>query len=327
MKQLLTLASLFLLCSVNAQQVPQFSQYLRNQYLVNPAAAGVYDFVDLTIGGRLQWLGFDDAPKTTYLYVSSPLSNAPKARYNPGLRISSGPVRNPEIRTGRLKHALGGQVVADQYGAFQQLRASITYALHVPLSRNYNLSFGTSLGLSNRSFLADRAQTLNMMTGAAYVDNTYDNFVANTGAQNTMDLGAGLYLYSDKMFFGISADQLTKDFVKFGNVETTFDPNMHFQGTAGVKIPLSRDLTLMPAVLAKYTDAAPLSIEGSLQFEYKEWLWIGASFRNEDAVVAMAGLNISERFKFGYSYDFNISRINNFSSGGHELVLGLMLGR
>ncbi|MCJ8292546.1 MAG: type IX secretion system membrane protein PorP/SprF [Crocinitomicaceae bacterium] len=327
MKRLLTIACFFALCSANAQQVPQFSQYLRNQYLVNPAAAGVYDFVDVTIGGRLQWLGFDDAPKTSYLYISSPLSNTPKTRYNPGLRISSGPVRNPEIRTGKLKHALGGQVIADQYGAFRQLRASVTYALHLPLSRNYNLSFGTSLGLSNRSFLADRAQTLNMMTGAAYVDNTYDNFVANTGAQNTMDVGAGLYLYSDNMFFGISADQLTKDFVKFGNVETTFDPNMHFQGTAGVKIPLSQNLTLMPAVLAKYTDAAPLSIEGSVLFEYKEWLWIGASFRNEDAVVAMAGLNISERFKFGYSYDFNISRVQNFSSGGHELVLGLMIGR
>jgi type IX secretion system PorP/SprF family membrane protein len=327
MKQLLTLACLFVLCSANAQQLPQFSQYLRNQYLVNPAAAGVYDFVDMTIGGRLQWLGFDDAPKTTYLYISSPISSTPRPRYNPGLRISSGPVRNPKIKTGRLKHALGGQIVADQYGAFQQLRASITYALHVPLSRDYNLSFGTSLGLSNRSFLADRAQTLNMMTSATYVDNTYDNYVANTGAQNTMDVGAGLYLYSDKMFFGISADQLTKDFVKFGNVQTTFDPNMHFQGTAGVKIPISKNLTLMPAVLAKYTDAAPLSIEGSLQFEYKEWLWIGASFRNEDAVVAMAGLNISERFKFGYSYDFNISSVQNYSSGGHELVLGLMLGR
>lgn len=327
MKRLLTIACVFALYSANAQQVPQFSQYLRNQYLVNPAAAGVYDFVDVTIGGRMQWLGFEDAPKTSYLYISSPLSNTAKPRYNPGIRISSGPVRNPEIKTGRLKHALGGQVIADQYGAFRQLRASVTYALHVPLSRDYNLSFGTSLGLSNRSFLADRAQTLNMMTGAAYVDNTYDNFVANTGAQNTMDVGAGLYLYSKNMFFGISADQLTKDFVKFGNVETTFDPNMHFQGTAGVKIPLSRDVTLMPAVLAKYTDAAPLSIEGSLLLEYKEWLWIGASFRNEDAVVAMAGLNISERFKFGYSYDFNISSVNNYSSGGHELVLGLMLGR
>lgn len=327
MKQLLTIACFFALYSANAQQVPQFSQYLRNQYLVNPAAAGVYDFVDVTVGGRLQWLGFDDAPKTSYLTISAPLSRTSRARYNPGLRISSGPVRNPEIKTGKLKHALGGQLIADQYGAFRQLRASVTYALHLPISRNYNLSFGTNLGLSNRTFLADRAQTLNMMTGAAYVDNTYDNFVANTGSQNTLDLGAGLYLYSKKMFFGISADQLTKDFVKFGNVATTFDPNMHFQGTAGVKIPVSSDITLMPAVLAKYTQNAPLSIEGSLQFEYKEWLWIGASFRNQDALVAMAGLNISDRFKFGYSYDFNISRMQNYSAGGHELVLGLMLGR
>lgn len=295
--------------------------------MVNPAAAGVYDFVDLTAGGRLQWLGFDDAPKTSYLYVSSPLKKQTRASYNPGIRISSGPVRNPEIRTGSLKHALGGQLIADQYGAFRQLRASVTYALHVPLSRNYNLSFGTNVGVSNRSFLADRAQTLNMMTGASYVDNTYDNFVANTGSQNTLDIGAGLYLYSDHLFVGVSADQLTKDFVKFGNVATTFDPNMHFQGTAGVKFPVSRDLTLMPAVLAKYTQFAPLSIEGSLQLEYKEWLWIGASFRNQDALVAMAGLNISERFKFGYSYDFNISRMQSYSAGGHELVLGLMLGR
>jgi type IX secretion system PorP/SprF family membrane protein len=326
MKQLLTLACFFVLYSVNAQQVPQFSQYLRNQYLVNPAAAGVYDFVDVTVGGRMQWLGFTDAPKTSYLYASSPLTRESRARYNPGIRISNGPVRNPEIRTGKFKHAMGGHVLADQYGAFRQLRAALTYALHVPLSRNYNLSFGTSLGVSNRSFLADKAQTLGMMTGTG-TDNTYDNFVANSGAQNTMDVGAGLYLYSKKMFVGISADQLTKDFVKFGNVQTAFDPNMHFQATGGVKFDISQNATLMPSFLAKYTQGAPLSIEGSLQYEYKEWLWIGASFRNQDALVAMAGLNISERFKFGYSYDFNISKVRNFSAGGHELVLGLMLGR
>ncbi len=326
MKHLLTIGCFFALSFSYAQQVPQFSQYLRNQYLVNPAAAGVYDFVDVTVGGRMQWLGFTDAPKSSYLYVSSPLTRTTRARYNPGIRISSGPVRNPEIRTGKFKHALGGQLLADQYGAFQQLRASVTYAIHLPLSRNYNLSFGTSLGLSNRSFLSDKAQTLSMLNGTGS-DNTYDNFVANSGAQNTFDLGAGLYLYSKKMFVGVSVDQLTKDYVKFGNVQTTFDPNMHFQATAGVKLPISQNATLMPAFLAKYTFGAPISIEGSLQYEYKEWLWVGASFRNQDALVAMAGLNISERFKFGYSYDFNISKVRNFSAGGHELVLGLMLGR
>ena len=68
------------------QQVPQFSQYLRNQYMVNPGAAGVYDFLDITAGGRLQWLGFEDAPKTSYLYASSPVSAKPRLKYNPALR-------------------------------------------------------------------------------------------------------------------------------------------------------------------------------------------------------------------------------------------------
>jgi hypothetical protein len=72
---------------------------------------------------------------------------------------------------------------------------------------------------------------------------------------------------------------------------------------------------------------APLSIEGSLQVEYKEWLWVGVSYRNKDAIIGMVGMNISERFKLGYSYDYSLSRFNNFTSGGHELVLGLMLGR
>ena len=63
------------------QQLPQYSQYLRNQYMVNPAAAGVYDFVDITLAGRLQWLGFENAPKTSYLSVTSPVSRTVKPKY------------------------------------------------------------------------------------------------------------------------------------------------------------------------------------------------------------------------------------------------------
>ncbi len=327
MKRLLTLGFVAVLFSGQAQQVPQYSQFLRNQFMVNQGAAGLYDFVDVTVGGRMQWLGFDDAPKTSYLYISSPLTKKPRTIYNPSLRVSNGPVRNPEIKVGKLKHALGGQFVADQYGAFRTLKAAVTYAVHVPLSREYNLSFGTSLGINNRSFLRDKAQTLNMLTGAAYTDNTYENFTANAASQNTMDLGAGLYFYSDKMFIGVSGDQLTKDFVKFGNKDSNFDPKKHFNATAGIKLPMGENLSLMPAVLVKYVQSAPISIDASLQLEYKEWLWCGASFRNQDAIVGMLGLNISERFKMGYSYDFNISRVNSYSSGGHELVVGLMLGR
>ncbi len=325
MRKIILTAALGLTTLAFGQQMPQFSQYLRNQYMVNPGAAGMYDFLDITLGGRMQWLGFKNAPMTTYLYASSPLSRTPRVKYNPALRVSNGPVRNAEIKTGKLKHAIGGMLLADQYGAYRQLKIAGTYALHIPVAKNYNLSFGVNAGLSNRAFLKDRAQTLNMMTGVG-VDNTYDTY-ANDAQSNTIDFGAGLYFYSNNMFIGVAAEQLTRDFISFGTSTANFDPNTHFQATAGYKFPISENLTLMPAVLAKFMQPAPLSIEGSLQLEYKEWLWIGASYRHTDAIVAMAGLNISKRFKFGYSFDYSLSRFNKHSAGGHEIVLGLMFGR
>lgn len=312
-----------------AQQLPQYSQYLRNTFMINPGAAGVYDFIDVTIGGRYQWAGFDNAPKTAYLYGSSPVPFN-KVRYNPSLRTSAGPVRNPEIMTGKLKHAIGAQMVMDEYGAFRRMSFNGVYAIHLPVTKKHNLSFGTKLGISNNSFLQDRAVVLTQMpgyTGAPMTDTEYDTYIANNGNKNFLDIGAGFYFYSKDMFIGISADQLTRDMVAFGSGTANFDPNMHFMLTAGYKFPITENLTLMPALIGKYMTPAPLSIEGSLQLEYKEWLWTAFSYRHTDAVVIMVGGNISERFKFGYSFDYSLSEFNNYTKGGHEIILGLMLGR
>ena len=328
MKKIFVLLSLVCAGSVNAQQIPQYSQYLRNQFMVNPGAAGVYDFVDITMSGRWQWVGFGDEPRTAYLSISSPVTRNPKPKYNPALRISNGPVRNPEIKTGKFKHAVGGQFVADQYGAFKRMNISGTYAIHMPVSKKYNLAFGTRLGMSNNTFLQDKAQVLNIVDQTqGYTDNTYNSFVSNQSSKWIMDLGVGFYLYSKNAFFGVSGDHLTRDLVEFGSGTANFNTQMHFNATAGVKFPLNENLTLTPAILAKMMSPAPISFEGSLQLEYKEWLWMGASYRHKDAVVGMVGLNISERFKFGYSYDFSLSRFSDLSAGGHEIVLGLMLGR
>ena len=90
---------------------------------------------------------------------------------------------------------------------------------------------------------------------------------------------------------------------------------------------MNNDLALIPGFLVKYMSPAPLSVDINIQAEYKNWIWMTVGYRHTDALILMAGLNISERFKFGYSYDFSVSRFNNYSSGGHELTLGLMLGR
>jgi len=330
MKKLLTVTAVLSLSSVFGQQNPQYSQYLRNQYMVNPAAAGVYNFVDVTMSGRWQWTGFDDSPRTAYLGGTVVLGKRNKERYNPAFRTGSGPVQNPEIKTGTLKHAVGGQLIADQYGAFRKMSFNATYAIHLPVSQNFNLSFGAKAGLSNNTFLQDKAVVLNSSDPyAAYAggDAEYDSYVANGSSKMILDIGAGMYLYSKKMFFGISADNLSRDFVEFGSGTANFNTQMHFNATGGVKLKLNDNLTLMPAVLAKFMLPAPPSIEGSLLVEYKEWLWAGLSYRHTDAIVPMVGLNVNNKFKFGYSYDYSISRFNTVSSGGHEIVLGFMLGR
>ena len=319
----------FIICGTSyAQQIPQYSQFQRNQFMINPAAAGVYDFVDITMSGRWQWLGVSDSPKTSYLAFSVPVRFTPKY-YNPGIRTSGGPIQNPEIKTGKLKHTFGGQLLADQYGAFRKFSFSGTYAIHVPLTKKVNLSFGVKAGLSNNSFLADQAQVLNIMAPDQnqYNDPTYDNFVQNQSNKYIMDVGAGLYLYSNNLFFGVAAEQLTRDMVEFGQGTANFDPQMHYSILGGYKITLTDQLTLTPGFLIKYMSPAPLSIDGNLQLEYNNWLWMTIGYRHTDAVIAMVGMNISERFKFGYSYDFSVSRFNSYSSGGHELTLGLMLGR
>ena len=315
--------SLFCFESIS-QQMPQYSQYLRNQYMINPGAAGVYDFMDITVGGRMQWVGFSDAPMTSYLSITSPIggNKSEKKIYNPGLHLSSGIVKNPEINTGKFKHAVGGQVVADQYGAFRKLQFSGTYAIHMPITKTYNLSFGTKLGLTNNSFLQDRAVVANAST---ITDNTYSGFIANSGSVNVMNLGVGLYFYSSKLFLGIAGDQLTRNLVHFGSGTASFDPKMHFNITGGMKLPIKENLTITPAFLAKYMDPTIPSLEGSLQLEFKEWLWTAVTYRHKDAIVGMLGMNISNRFKFGYSYDFSINQFKNYSSGGHEIVLGIML--
>jgi type IX secretion system PorP/SprF family membrane protein len=325
MKSRLIIFSISLLSTLSwSQQIPQYSQFARNQALVNPGAVGAYDFIDITMGGRWQWAGFTNAPMTGYLLVNSPVKKkTSRARFNPSLRVSDATVKAPEVSTGKLKHAVGGMFVADQYGAFRSMFMSGTYALHIPMTQKMNLSFGTRLGLSNNAFIQERAQVL-----SGTVDNEYSAYSSQGTNNFIMDLGAGLYLYTERLFVGIATDHLTKDLVNFGGGnDLNFNRKMHFNFVAGYKFKLNDEWTLTPSTIVKFMYPTPPSWNITLTTEYKEMLWFGFSYRHTDAVVGMLGTQISNKFKLGYSFDFSISKFNKVSSGGHELILGIMLGR
>lgn len=298
--------------------------------MVNPAATGVYDFMNVTAGGRLQWAGLENAPKTSYLYFSAPASkyrNASMKRTYGVIRKGNKRVKHPTLRYRSLVHAFGGSFVADQYGPFRQLKMMGTYALHLAISRDYNLSFGTGLGISNRSFLPERAQVLSVLTNNGVFDQTYDTYAANQGAQNTMELEAGMYFHGNEAFFGVSMSQLTKDFVQFGNRDFNFDPRMHLFVTGGFEFQVNQDLAITPAFLVKYVRPAPVSFEVMCQAEFQQRYWFALSYRHKDAVIANLGMYVSDKFKIGYSFDLPITPIRRYSAGSHELVLTLMLGR
>jgi type IX secretion system PorP/SprF family membrane protein len=316
--------------AVHAQQIPQYSQYIDNQYMVNPAAAGSDPYVSLILGGRMQWTGFDNAPKTSYLYFAAPgnkLRNGRMKRTYGIIHKRNTAVKHPTMRFGGSNHCFGAQLLGDQYGPFRTFKIAGTYAYHLGLSRDYRLAFGVNAGLSSRSFLSDKAQVLSVLTNTGYYDVTYSTYAGNQSAQYNLEVDAGIYFYGKGAFVGFSASQLTGDLVKFGNRMTNFDPKIHYILSGSMDLIINRRTKLTVATLMKYIPRAPFSAELTVRGKFSKQFWAGASYRFGDAVVAMFGVEIKNKFRLGYSFDLSVSKLIRYNSGGHEIVLGFMFGR
>lgn len=308
--------------ATNAQQQYQHSQYQQNPYLMNPAASGVYEYLDISLGLRQQWVGFKNAPRNFYISGHKALGGGARPLYNPSLRVGGrGSSQTPDIKTGKMKHAIGGYAFADEYGAFKHYNVMGTYAIHIPVAKGYNLSGGVGVGYSQYSFDQNEVDMLDDN------DSHYAQFLGNGLNQGYLDLTAGLWFYSNELFVGYSSGELLKSLVYFGSDHTNFNLQMHHFFTAGYNIAASPELTITPSVLIKAMAPAPLSVDVTCTATYDKFIWFGLTYRHRDAMVGILGININNMFKFGYSYDFTISKLNSFNRGGHEIVLGLTLGK
>ena len=145
--------------------------------MVNPAATGVYDYIGINAGGRKQWTGIPNAPNTSYIYFSAPVDNLRKGKMKLTygiLKNRNRSVKHPTMRIGKFAQAFGGYALADQYGAYRQYKMMGTYAVHIPLGRQVSLSFGTSVGLSNRTFLAGNAEVFSVLNNTGQNDALYN---------------------------------------------------------------------------------------------------------------------------------------------------------
>ena len=256
-----------------------------NTVVVNPAYGGSRGAMSVFGMHRNQWVGFDGAPKTNAFSIHTPFANS-----NIGAGLS---------------------FVNDQIGptAENTITAAISYKLKV--SEKFSLNFGLNTSATFFNFYANK---LNPKDAA---DSTLENF-KNSISPN---LGIGFYLHSNKTYFGISAPQFFENYRYDDNELSLNRERINLYFITGTVIPISSAIDFKPAFLAKYLDSAPLQMDLSANFLFNQMLTLGAAYRYDAAVSALAGFQISEMLFVGYAYDFETSQLQKYNQGSHEIFL------
>ncbi|MGN7985932.1 PorP/SprF family type IX secretion system membrane protein [Pedobacter sp. 22226] len=323
MKKIITIFALFITFNGFAQQKPQYTQYIFNQYLLNPALSGIENYLDFKAGYRKQWSGITDAPQTSFVSAnwalgdnqlwSNALTSFPEQTGDP---MDRNYMQN--YMSSPSHHGMGVTAVLDKTGPIKRLDANVTYAYHLQLSNNFNLSAGVAAGISSISL------DVNALTFDTPIDPIMNRALIN---QLKPDLSIGLWLYGARMFAGLSVQQILPQKLSFtGDNNYNLGKEVpHYFATAGYKFFVDDEISAIPSVMVKYVSPAPVSFDLNMKLAFKDKIWLGGSYRKDDSFAAMAGFNIGKMVNLTYSYDFTTSQLNQVSNGSHEIVLGILL--
>jgi type IX secretion system PorP/SprF family membrane protein len=326
MKKYLYLLVLFVITIQvsRAQQLPQYTQYVFNNYLLNPAVTGIENYTDAKLGYRSQWTGLNGAPVTSFLTVNTPIGNdfidgdatgfGGAGEINPSSRLYT-----QNYQASAPHHGVGFILMTDKAGPLTQTNVAATYAYHLGVAPKLNLAVGVSAGFTRVS----------LNTSELTLATPLDPAIANgDNSQWKPDLGLGTWLYSSDFYVGVSVQQLLKQNLYFSTTNTAVNVSQtvpHYFFTAGTKLYLSDDITLLPSFLIKAIQPVPLTYDVNLKASFQDKFWLGGSYRHNDSFGVLAGFNLSSFVNVGYSYDITTSSLNTVSNGTHEIVLSLLL--
>ncbi len=279
--------------TVFSQQLPQYTQYMFNQYAFNPAYAGSKDNWEAISINRYQWLGITDAPRTFTL-------------------VANGPLKNEKL-------AMGGYLYTDIVGPTRRIGFQTSFAYHLKLTEGIKLSFGLSVGFNQWILDADKITT--------YHD---DDFYFSNGLLKSFDPDGkfGLYLYHDDWYFGASIEQILHDKLSFLSTQVGSESFLedHYYFNGGYNFQLSDDWAIEPSFILKYGPPVAPKLDLNVRTTYKKMIWAGIGFRTRDAATVMVGFNHRETLRIGYAFDITTTDLKNYSSGSHEVMLGITFG-
>lgn len=286
LKKYFLIAFVFAAISATAQQEAQYTQYMYNALTVNPGYTGTVGHLEGVLQHRSQWVGIDGAPTTQAFTLHSPVFNE---------------------RVG-----LGLSVVNDKLGPSQEFFANANFSYIIPVGYESNISFGLKAGV--------RVLDIDWSKGIYYQSN---DPLLNTNINNrtTPTVGAGIYYYTDRMYAGISVPSFIRSDYYDDVQESTVSDRLHYYVMGGYVFDISDNLKFKPAVLGKIVSGAPVTVDVSANFLLYEKLTLGASYRWDDSVSALAGFQITRGIFAGYSYDYTVTEFNKYNDGSHEVIL------
>lgn len=312
------------------QAKPSYTQYILNNYILNPGLTGIENYTDIKLSHRNQWTGLNGAPVTNYISVHAPIGKSDMRTSATSFDV---PGENPRGKSywenytaPAAHHGVGLVAINDKAGYINRWSVYGSYAYHKPLGLRTTLAAGINAGVSKVNL--DRSKidlgTIDPLDPAVGYSN---------GELRTLkpELGVGLWLYSASYFVGLSVLNVIpgkEKYIQDDKYGTYFSPNYFL--TAGYRFQVSDDVHILPSVMVQYWQPQLTGVHVNTKVQYMDKLWVGASYRYSDLISgysAMAGVNVSNSFNVSYAYEVaTTGRLRNYTGNTHEVVLGFILG-
>lgn len=290
MKNIIYILLLSIPAFVYGQQMPLYSQYMLNDFVVNPAVAGSKSYSPLRLNVRNQWSGLGvSAPQTNTLSFHAPL-------------------RDGDI-------GLGGTIFQERTGPYSQFGLILSYAYHMKLSRysSSTLSLGASGLITQHSLNQDELE----------FKNPDPDFEGGIVSKMVPDASFGAMIRSEDFFLGVSVQQLFES--TFREAITNFygdnDEVRHYMFNAGFKYHINYDLFFEPSIFIKTIEGGPTQVDVNGRMVFNKKFWSGLSLRSSKALVALVGMDIGQ-LHLGYGFDLTFTSIGAYTSGSHEISIG-----
>jgi len=304
------------------QQAYQFIGTNLNPFTINPAAGGLYQLGQFESSSRMQWSGYEGAPKTFMFSGHSPIAMGKFKKH----KIQEFNVdqeqfyQSPEVGLGS-KHVLGGMFYSDIIGPFTKTAFHGSYAHHLALTKKLNAGVGLGLGYSNFR-LNDAKVRLGQTDDAAYT-----TFLSSSTNQSILDASLGVVIYNNNLFIGFSSSQLLNNAVNFNGVTTESRLQTTHYVIAKYKHSLNFNYQIEPVVSMMTSKNNGLHYSIGARVIHKGFAWAGLHGTNQKGLAFQVGSNLFKSFYANYAYQLFLGPIHVPGNGTHEIQLGYYLGK